>query len=125
MDLRHVVARMAALNAGQGFRDMPHEETACDSDETRLRIRQVVMGALCETLARSRLPPMTVMGFLAEAVGSAYRELADAHDDEDACTCGWRPTPADDVEALQAAMAARAGCRCHRGLLHVPAAGRA
>jgi hypothetical protein len=104
---------------------MQHDDFVRDGDEPGARIRQVVLSALCDALERTRLPPMTVMGLLAQAVGSVYRELADAHVGDDACTCGWQPAPAEDIEALQAALAVNAGIHDGCSLRHVPVAGRA
>jgi hypothetical protein len=85
---------------------MPHEITADDDTEAaRAALRQVVMTAFCDMLHESRLAPMTVMALAAEALGSIYQEVADAHRHEDACPCGWRPSLERDIEALQVAVA--------------------
>ncbi|MGO4407183.1 hypothetical protein AB4Z10_23335 [Bosea sp. RAF48] len=51
------------------------------------------------------MPPLTLMELAAQAVGSVYREVADAHCGDQPCPCGWRPRLQADLEALQAALA--------------------
>lgn len=85
---------------------MPHEIIADeDTEAARAVLRQVMMAAFCDTLHDSRLAPMTVMALAAEALGSIYQEVADAHRLADACPCGWRPSQERDIEALQVAVA--------------------
>lgn len=72
----------------------------------RDRLRQKMVDGFCEVLGETGLPPMTVLRLAAEAFGSVYREVADAHRGSEACPCGWRPDEARDVEVLRKAMQA-------------------
>lgn len=70
----------------------------------RAELRQALMTAFCNALHHSQLSPIAVMGLTAEAVGSIYREVAEAHRLEGDCPCGWRPSVEADIAALQAAL---------------------
>lgn len=74
-------------------------------ETARAEIRQAVLTAFCAALHDTRLPPLTLMELAAQAVGSVYREVADAHCGDQPCPCGWRPRLQADLEALQAALA--------------------
>jgi len=74
-------------------------------ETARAEIRQAVLTAFCAALRDTRLPPLTLIELAAQAVGSVYREVADAHCSDQPCPCGWRPRLAADLEALQAALA--------------------
>lgn len=87
------------------MRPDPDDGDAPDAGED---LREAFMTAFCSLLHESRMPPMAVMELAAQAVGSIYREVADAHR-EGACPCGWLPDPAADLEALQAALTLAAG----------------
>ncbi|MDJ1157529.1 hypothetical protein QNA08_04655 [Chelatococcus sp. SYSU_G07232] len=105
---------------------MPLEPTGDErTDAARAELRQAIMAAFCSALHGSQLPPMTVMSLAAEAVGSIYREVADAHRSDHACPCGWRPSPEADVELLQAALAMTAQSPPAFDLRLAHAAGRA
>ena len=73
-------------------------------------IEQTLMTAFCRSLDGSRLPPMTVMRMMAEALGAVYRQVAAAHRHQ-ACPCGWQPSLESDVESLRATVAAAAEAR--------------
>lgn len=83
----------------------PEPDMTASLDEARAELRQAVMGAFCGVLHGTRLSPMTVLELAAEAVGSVYREVADAHLGDYPCPCGWHPSPAADLAALQASLA--------------------
>lgn len=105
---------------------MPHDVSRADDTEAaRDALRRIVMTAFCNTLHDSQLPPMTVMRLAAEALGSIYREISDAHRNEEACPCGWRPSPEQDIETLIRALAQMARPAPVTDLRLVEAAGRA
>jgi hypothetical protein len=74
-------------------------------ETARPEIRQAVLTAFCAALHDTRLPPLALIELAAQAVGSVYREVADAHCGDQPCPCGWRPRLQADLEALQAALA--------------------
>ncbi|MGY6247404.1 hypothetical protein ACXIUS_07590 [Bosea thiooxidans] len=74
-------------------------------EAARTDIRQAVLTAFCAALHDTRLPPIALIALAAQAVGSIYREVADAHCGDPSCPCGWRPRFTSDLEALQAALA--------------------
>lgn len=94
-------------------------------EEVRADLRQALMAAFCTALHGTRLPPMAVMALAAEAVGSVYREVADAHLGDQPCPCGWHPSPAADVAALQAALALTAEPAPGVDLARIAVVGRA
>ena len=57
-------------------------------------------------LATTRLSPLEALECMAAALGSLYREVADAHIDPQGCHCGWQPHAVLDMVALEQAMAA-------------------
>ncbi len=83
-----------------------------DSDPRSMQtdLEQTLMTAFCRSLDGSRLPPMTVMRMMAEALGSVYRQVAAAHRNQ-ACPCGWQPSLQSDVESLRATVGAAAEAR--------------
>ena len=93
--------------------------------DARAELRQLVMAAFCGVLHESRLSPQAVLELAAEAIGSVYREVADAHIGDTSCPCGWQPEPAADIAALQAALARVAAARPGFDLAQVEVAGRA
>ena len=72
--------------------------------QARRELKGSVMSAFCKVLHQGELSPIAVLTLLAEAVGAAYREVAEAHSGENACPCPWRPDMDADMAALQAAM---------------------
>lgn len=102
--------------------ELIHDES---TEAARAALRQVVMTAFCNALHDSQPAPMTVMRLAAEAIGSIYREVSDAHRHEDACPCGWRPSPEQDIDALQAALARLARPAPIADLRLIEVAGRA
>lgn len=97
----------------------PHNEAA------RAELHRSIMAAFSKMLHANRLPPMTVMTLAAAAIGSIYKEVADAHRCHDACACGWQPDPSADVRALQTALAATTQAFPPSDLRIVQVAGRA
>lgn len=95
-----------------------------DTDSVRAELHAAMMVAFCNVLHTSRLPPMTVMGVMASALGSIYKECADEHRRE-ACPCGWQPASEADVAALQSALAATMRTMPRADLRIVEIAGRA
>lgn len=93
--------------------------------DARAELRQLVMSAFCGVLHDTRLSPLAVLELAAEAVGSVYREVADAHLGEASCPCGWQPNLPADVAALQAALALVAAPPPGIDLARVAVVGRA
>lgn len=91
----------------------------------RAELRQALMAAFCNALHHSQLSPIAVIGLTAEAVGSIYHEVAEAHRGEGGCPCGWRPSVEADIAALQAALERAAQPVPVTDLRLVRAAGRA
>lgn len=104
---------------------MLHEASSDDRHFYDEELRQAVMTAFCDVLHGSRLPPMAVLRMAAEALGSVYREVSDAHRGDDACPCGWRPNPPSDIALLQAALAMTAQVSPEPDLRRMRIAGRA
>lgn len=103
---------------------MPLDPTD-EAEGLRAELRQALMAAFCNALHHSRLSPIAVMGLTAEAVGSIYREVAEAHRGESGCPCGWQPSVEADIAALQTALERAARSVPVTDLLLVRAAGRA
>jgi predicted hotdog family 3-hydroxylacyl-ACP dehydratase len=91
----------------------------------RIEIREAVLTAFCRALHDTRLPPLALIELAAQAVGSVYREVADAHCGDPSCPCGWRPRLAADLEALQAALALSAAPASQPDLAGMAVLGRA
>lgn len=83
------------------------------------------MTAFCTVLHGTQLSPMAVIELAAEAVGSVYREVADAHLGDQPCPCGWHPSPEADLAMLQAALALTAAPAPGIDLARIAIAGRA
>lgn len=83
----------------------PEPDRQVSLDQARAEIRQALMNAFCGVLHGLRLSPMAVLELAAEAVGSVYREVADAHLGDHPCPCGWIPSPAQDLAVMQASLA--------------------
>lgn len=83
------------------------------------------MTAFCAALRDTRLPPLALVELAAAAVGSVYREVADAHCGDQPCPCGWHPRLQADLEALQAALALSATPALQPDLAHMMVLGRA
>lgn len=81
-----------------------------DSRSMQTDLEQTLMTAFCRSLDGSRLPPMTVMRMMAEALGSVYRQVAAAHRSQ-ACPCEWQPSLDSDIESLQATVGVAAEAR--------------
>ncbi|HWU18901.1 MAG TPA: hypothetical protein VN155_14560 [Devosia sp.] len=83
-------------------------QNADKQDAAFAAIRAALMASYSGTLASTRLSPLDALEYLAAAIGSIYREVADAHLDPDGCPCGWEPCDVLDIVALQQAIAANA-----------------
>ncbi|QEL24017.1 hypothetical protein FQV39_16620 [Bosea sp. F3-2] len=94
-------------------------------EAARAEIRQAVLTAFCAALHDTRLPPLALIELAAHAVGSVYREVADAHCGDQPCPCGWRPRLQADLEALQAALALSAASTPQPDLAGMAVLGRA
>jgi len=102
-----------------------HDTSPEDGQFYDEELRQALMAAFCDVLHGSRLPPMAVLRMTAEALGSVYREVSDAHRGDHACPCGWQPNPQADIALLQAALAMTAQILREPDLRRMPIAGRA
>ncbi|WP_406873466.1 hypothetical protein WHT83_07725 [Aminobacter sp. P9b] len=94
-------------------------------EEAQAHIRATIMNEFCEVMRKTGLPPMVVMRLAAQAVGSIYRETADAHSGPAACPCGWCPREGTDVDVLCAALLAACTRRMGRDLRSMAIAGTA
>ena len=77
------------------------DETIAALDQLKRSVRM----AFCGVMQSTRLPPMAAISLAATAVGLLYLEVADAHRGDNPCPCGWEPSGAMDVEALQTSLA--------------------
>ena len=91
----------------------------------RSDIRDTVMVAFCKALHGTQLSPLAVIELMAEAVGSVYREVSDAHQGDRSCPCGWQPNLLADIAAMQAALAETAAPAPGIDLLRIEVQGRA
>lgn len=66
--------------------------------ETHLKLQ--MMKEMSEIMRRTGLPPMVLMLEAARALGTIYRETAEAHCETSCCPCGWRPQEAGDLGRL-------------------------
>jgi len=94
-------------------------------DEAEAHIRATMMKELCEVMGASGLPPIAVLRLAARAIGTIYREMADAHTGIGACQCGWRPQDAHDADLLTTALMAACRARAHEDLRVMQVAGSA
>ncbi len=86
---------------------------------------RVLMMAFGRALDVSGLTPMAVMGAMAKAFGSVYRQVAEHHQTQ-FCPCGWQPEAEQDIASLRAAFeAAVAELEPLDSLLAMPVLGRA
>ena len=105
---------------------MPHEcECETCAEFARAELRQAVMTAFNNVLHATHLSPMAVISLTAAALGSVYKDVADAHCGGKACPCGWRPNRPADLEVLRAALAITTEILSVSDLRVVQAAGRA
>lgn len=81
-----------------------------DRDATFAAVRAALLASYSGALASTRMSPIEAFECLAAAMGSIYREVADAHLDPQGCQCGWQPHDLSDIIALQQAIAANAVC---------------
>ena len=72
-------------------------------EQAQAHIRATIMNEFCDMLNKTGLSPMALMRLAAKAVGSVYREVADAHSGPNPCPCGWCPHEGD-VEVLGMAL---------------------
>ncbi|KRE03373.1 hypothetical protein ASE61_12935 [Bosea sp. Root670] len=103
----------------------PDQGRAESLETARAEIREALMTAFCAALRDTRLPPLTLLELAATAVGSVYREVADAHCGDQPCPCGWHPRLQADLEALQAALALNAMPAVQPDLARMVVLGRA
>ena len=69
-------------------------------------VRAALLASYSGTLTNTRLSPLEALECMAAALGSIYREVADAHIDPHGCPCGWQPHAVLDMVALEQALAA-------------------
>lgn len=92
-----------------------------DAEAVRLLITRTFMEALRST----ELAPMDVLEYAATAIGTVYRDVADAHSPPRWCPCGWQPDIMRDVAALKTALAAAALPEMESSLARAEVAGHA
>lgn len=104
-----------------------HQPIGSFSEDRRdaLAVREMVMQTFCDLLRSTNLPPMTILEYASAAVGSVYREAADAHIWPSACPCGWEPDELADIRAFQRALVREAASTSHSRLALTPAMGTA
>ena len=86
----------------------PGSDETVEHDPAYLAIRAAMVASYSATLGNTRMPPLEVLGYIAAAVGSLYREVAAAHTGPQPCPCGWVACELLDVITLQQALAASA-----------------
>lgn len=79
-----------------------------DRAATFAAVRAALMASYAGTLASTRMSPLEALECMAAALGSIYREVADAHIDPQGCRCGWQPHDVLDIVALEQAMGVNA-----------------
>lgn len=95
-----------------------------DERTAQLYVDHLVLTAFCRVLDASRLPPHEIMRIIAAALGSAYRNVALAHDNG-RCPCGWLPKPERDLAAMTNALESAAAPEQGIDLRSMVIAGRA
>lgn len=100
-------------------------ESLSHQERDALAMRQMVMQTFCDLLHATNLAPMTVLEYASAAVGSVYREVADAHTWPSACPCGWQPDEIGDITILQNALVCEAISDLRHGLAVAPVMGNA
>ena len=84
-------------------------------NEVRTRIQIAMMNEIGNAINDSDLSTMTVLEMAAAALGSIYREAANAHSDSNpACPCGWSADPVTEIETLARVLRTSS---CHRHLI--------
>lgn len=71
-------------------------------------VRAAMMASYAGALGSTRMTPLEALECMAAALGSIYREVADAHLDPHGCPCGWEPVELLDRVAMEQAIAAHA-----------------
>lgn len=82
--------------------------SANNRDAAFAAIRAALLACYSGALASTRMSPLEALECMAAALGSIYREVADAHIHPDGCQCGWIPQEVFDLVALEQAIAANA-----------------
>jgi len=82
------------------------------ASETKRRdaeaIRFMVTRTFMDVLRQTNLAPLEVLEYAATAIGTMYRDVADAHTWPRECPCGWEPDMMADVAMLKSALSAAA-----------------
>ena len=82
--------------------------TSSNRDAVFAAVRAALLASYSGSLASTRMSPLEALECMAAALGSIYREVADAHIRPDGCRCGWVPHEVLDLVALEQAIAANA-----------------
>ena len=77
-----------------------------DRAATFAAVRAALLASYSGALASTHMSPLEALECMAAALGSIYREVADAHIDPHGCPCGWQPHAVLDMVALEQALAA-------------------
>jgi hypothetical protein len=100
-------------------------ESLSPKERDAMAMRQLVMRTFCDLLHATKLPPMVVLEYAAAALGSVYRETADAHARPHGCPCGWEPDEMRDIARLQKALVEEALSALGQHLALAPVMGHA
>ncbi len=80
---------------------MEPEKKKRTGDDVRTRIQIAMMNEIGNAINDGDLSTMTVLEMAAAALGSIYREAAEAHSGSNpSCPCGWYADPATEIETL-------------------------
>ncbi len=63
-----------------------------DHDPSLTAIRHGMLAVYLDVLDSGPMTPLEALECMAGALGSIYREVADAHLDPQGCQCGWTPS---------------------------------
>jgi hypothetical protein len=94
-------------------------------EAARTALHRMIRAAFGRAIHTHPLPTLTLLKLAAAAVGAIYKEVAEDHLRAGSCPCGWQPSLPEDVEALQAALAATTEAAPCSDLGLVEIAGRA
>ncbi|MBX9932746.1 MAG: hypothetical protein K2Y56_14590 [Methylobacterium sp.] len=101
-------------------------DRACPETSTaETALDEALRRSFWQRLHHDALPPMLALQIAAGAIGTLYRQLAEAHRGPGGCACGWEPDPDGDLIILEARLASAIIQSARHDLARMPAAGRA
>ena len=80
-----------------------------EADPVFVGMRSALSASYSTTLRTTDLTPLQALEYMALALGSLYRDIAEAHIEPGGCNCGWQPSEILDLIALQQSLAVTAG----------------